>query len=321
MGKNLRNGELGASQGKTRSLSGMAMQRDDLMQRIRLGEDSTLEPSPGLRPPSPRGRRVVFDYSDRPLELKRVLLAGSRVTAPRRDEMADELAAMANGWGGTIVLGVDDKTRGVLGIPVDQLDVVELWAREICKDSVTPPLDASVQKLELPDAGGGLVPVICIRLVRSVFVHKSPGGYFRRVGSSKRELSPESLARLFQERSQSRVIRFDESPLPQTTPEDLDDGLTRRFLRDEFLEKGATENAARKLRLVADDDDGEARLTLAGVLLCTREPQNRLPYAYVQAVSYAGDRADVNYQTDARDIGGTLDEQATEGLHFVRGTC
>ena len=38
----------------------------------------------------------------------------------------------------------------------------------------------------------------------------------------------------------------------------------------------------------------------------------------MQAVSYAGERTDVEYQTDARDIGGPLDEQAAEALHFVR---
>ena len=74
----------------------------------------------------------------------------------------------------------------------------------------------------------------------------------------------------------------------------------------------------RKLRIVADDADGKARLTLAGALLCTREPQRWLPHAYVQAVSYAGRRTDADYQTDARDIGGPLDEQVAQALHFVR---
>lgn len=32
---------------------------------------------------------------------------------------------MANAAGGTLILGVDDKTREVLGIPLDQLDAVE----------------------------------------------------------------------------------------------------------------------------------------------------------------------------------------------------
>ena len=265
----------------------------DLLRRIRLGEDSALE-------------------------LKRVLLDGvGRVTGLRRDAFADELAGLANAKGGVVVLGVDDKTREVLGIPLEGLDTVEGWVHEICNDLVKPPLDADILRLELSDADGRLVPVIRIDIPRSLFVHRSPGGYFRRIGSSKREMAPEVLARLFQERSQSRMIRFDESAVPGTAPDDLDYALTRRFLRRDAAGSGVSEAAARKLRLVVDDDE-VARLTLAGVLLCTREPQRWLPHAYVQAVSYAGERVNIDYQTDARDIGGPLDEQVTEALHFVR---
>ncbi len=173
-----------------------------LARRIRLGEDSTLE-------------------------LKCVVLAGERVTSPSRNDFADELAAFANTRGGTVILGVDDKTREVQGIPLDSLDVVEGWAREICNDSAKPALDADIYKMELEGSDGRPVPVIRMEIPRSLFVHRSPGGYFRRLGSSKREMVPEVLARLFQERSQSRTIRFDESVVPNTTPEDLDYALTR----------------------------------------------------------------------------------------------
>ena len=178
-----------------------------------------------------------------------------------------------------------------------------------------PPLDAEIRKIELPSADGSLVALLHVEIVRSLFVHKSPGGYFRRLGSSNREMSPEVLARLFQERSQSRVIRFDESPVPGTSPENLDKELTRRFLRED----GAlTENVLGKLRIVANDEDGRARVTVAGVLLCTREPEEWLPHAQIQAVSYVGERQDINYQSDARDIGGPLDDQVFEALRFVR---
>ncbi len=265
----------------------------ELSRRIRLGEDSTLE-------------------------FKRVVLAGERVADPKRNDMADELAALANARGGAVILGVDDKSGEVLGIALRDLDVVERWAREICNDSVKPALNADIRKLELPARNGQLVPVVRLDIARSLFVHKSPGGYFRRIGSSKREMAPEVLARLFQERSQTRMIRFDESIVPGTATGDLDYALTRRFLREEPSREGVSETAARKLRLVIDDDDGVARITLAGVLMCTREPQRWLPHAYVQAVSYAGERTDVEYQTDARDFGGPLDEQVAEALHFVR---
>jgi predicted HTH transcriptional regulator len=262
---------------------------DDLARRIRLGEDSELE-------------------------LKRVLLAGARVTAPGRGDFADELAAFANGRGGTLVLGVDDKTREILGIPIEQIDTVEGWVREVCNDAVEPSINAVIRKLEMPDSTGTLVPVIRVDVPRSLFVHKGPGCYFRRLGSSKREMAPEVLARLFQERSQSRVIWFDESPVPGTSPADLDLPLARRFLRDDAEPVAAS---LRKLRIVADDD-GIARLTVTGVLLCTQEPQRWMPHAQIQAVSYGSDRRDVNYQNDARDLGGPLDTQVREALHFVR---
>ena len=266
---------------------------EDLARRIRLGEDSGLE-------------------------LKRIVLAGDRVTGPRRDDFADELAALANARGGTVVLGVDDATREVHGIPLGSLDVVERWLHEVCNDSLKPPLDADIYRLELNGADGRPAPVIRVDVPRSLFVHKSPGGYFRRLGSAKREMPVEILARLIQERSQSRMIRFDESPVPRTGPADLDYALTRRFLSDDAVETGVTHEAARKLGLLVDEDEDAARLTLAGVLMCTREPQRWLPHACIQAVSYAGERTDVDYQTDARDIGGPLDAQVAEALHFVR---
>ncbi len=141
-------------------------------------------------------------------------------------------------------------------------------------------------------------------------------------------MAPDVLARLFQERSQSRLIRFDESVVPATGPSDLHYSLTRRFLYGDVVDESptslcgdspdASEDTLRKLRIVMDDADGNARLTLAGVLLCTPEPQRWLPHAYIQAVSYAGERTDADYQTDARDIGGPLDQQVEEALHFVR---
>ncbi len=261
------------------------------------------------------------------MEFKHVEAVPGRVSTPSRDELADELAAFANGRGGRLLLGVDDKTRTIHGIPLNALDTVEGWVREVCNDSIKPPLDADILKLELEDANGRLLPVLRIDVERGLFVHKSPGGYFRRIGSSKREMPPDTLARLFQERSQSRVIRFDESIIPRTERADLDYALTQRFLRadvaDESLSPeingpGAENDTLHKLRIIATATDERLRLTLAGTLLCTREPQQWLPHAYIQAVSYAGERTDADYQTDARDIRGPLDQQVAEALHFVQ---
>ena len=267
--------------------SGEAMIGTNLAERIRLGEDSTLE-------------------------LKRVEVSGRRVRSPDRGGFADELASMANTRGGTVLLGVDDQSRDALGIALEDLDTVEGWVREICNDSVKPSLDADIRKLYMPDRTGRSVPIIRIDLGSSLFVHKSPGGYFRRVGSSKREMAPEVLARLFQERSFSRLIRFDETVVPKTERSDLSYALTKRFTLSD-----PTDDALRKLKIMAIDEDEVDRLTIGGVLLCTSEPQRWLAHAYIQAVSYAGERSDTEYQMDARDILGPLDKQVEEALYFI----
>ncbi len=178
----------------------------ELTNRIRLGEDSTLE-------------------------FKRVLTAGDKVKSPARDAVADELAAMANSWGGLLVFGVDDKSRDVVGVPRDRLGMVETWVREICNDAVDPPITALISAVELPGSDGSRVAVICVELERGLFVHRSPGGYYARIGSSKRRMSSEHRARLYQARSQSRMIRFDESPVPRATVASLDRTLAAQFLR------------------------------------------------------------------------------------------
>ena len=88
--------------------------QEELLGKIRLGEDSILE-------------------------LKAVSFRGNKITVPKRDDLADELTAFGNSFDGVLLLGVDDKTRDVEGIPLDKLDIVETLVREICSDSIDPP--------------------------------------------------------------------------------------------------------------------------------------------------------------------------------------
>jgi len=128
------------------------MTMDDWLKRIRLGEDSTLE-------------------------FKRVIMRSpSKVDAPHPDSLADELAAMANANGGTLMLGVDDN-KAVIGIAYAALDAVEKWLAELCQNKINPPLDIMTQHIELPDSTGQLQPVIIVQVLRSLMVHKSPNGY------------------------------------------------------------------------------------------------------------------------------------------------
>lgn len=263
---------------------------DDWLQRIRLGEDSTLE-------------------------LKRVVLRGAgKVSDPHPDSMSDELAAMANAAGGSLVLGIDDKTRDVLGIPVPQLDAVEQWLGAICRDRIVPPLDVLTRHIELPDSTGAMQPVIAVTVPRSLWVHKSAGGYFKRVGHAKREMAPDMLATLFQQRSQVRLIRFEEQPVPETSIADIDPLLARLFIRDG---EGEPEAQLKRLHLLVRDGD-KLCLSVAGALLATVKPVRWLPAAYIQAVAYRGLNNDPTEQLDAKDFDGPIGQQIWDAYGFVQ---
>ena len=141
---------------------------------------------------------------DSSLELKTVRFkANGQVDSLKRNQIADELAAIANSHGGVLIFGVDGKTRDIVGIPEENLDSLERFVYEGCAQSINPPLHFLTFRLRLPDTSGNRRVVMKVDIPRSLFVHKSPGGYMHRQGSSKREMSPEYLARMFQQRSQA----------------------------------------------------------------------------------------------------------------------
>ena len=261
---------------------------EELLRGIRLGEDTALE-------------------------LKGVSFRGARVSGPDRGALADELSAIANTRDGVLVLGVEDQTREIVGIPIGRLDAVERFVFEICNESVEPPIHYRSFRMELPDGAGVLRPVLKVEVPRSLFVHRSPGGYFHRQGSSKRRMSTEFLLRLGQQRSQARLYRFEEQAVPGSEVTDLEVERRRRYARP--VDDLAT---LKKMKLATDDETGRTRATVAGILTCSPNPEQWLPGAMVHAVSYRGIHQDSNYQLDAQVIAGPVDEQIAAAISFVR---
>lgn len=262
---------------------------DELVKQISLGEDSSLE-------------------------LKDLRYKGNQVAEPHRNSLADELAAMANTASGVFVLGVDDKSKTVVGIPQDKLDIAESWVRGICNDLINPPLFCRIRKIPIRADNFERI-IIRIDVPKSLYVHQSPGGYFHRIGSSKRQMAPDVLARLFQQRSQARLIRFDEQAVSTAPAACLDKALWEKFktplspLDDlEFL---------LKLKLLTQDEDGTVCPSVSGILMACPQPHEFLSSAFIQAVAYRGTERNAAHQLDAKDIIGPLDRQVVEACHFV----
>ncbi len=263
---------------------------DELLKQIRLGEDSSLE-------------------------LKDLRYKGTQVNEPHRNRMADELAAMANTANGVFVLGVDDKSRTVLGIPEDKLDIVETWVSGICNNLITPQFFCRIRKIPVVTDDGAERVIIRVDVPKSLYVHHSPGGYFHRVGSSKRQMTPDVLARLFQQRSQARIIRFDEQSVTTAPRECINKALWEKFKT--ALSPNDDEEFLLKLKLLTQDEDGKICPSVSGLLMACEQPNDFLTNAFIQAVVYRGTERNAAYQLDARDITGALDVQIVEAYKFV----
>ena len=255
----------------------------EIRQRLRLGEDSGWE-------------------------FKRIEFSGDRPTSPRREDLADEMAAFANANGGVLLCGVSDDGR-IHGMSPEQIAALDRLLVEVGTDAVEPPLRINVYHRELDGKAFVLVDV-----PRGDSVHERAGRAFIRVGATKRRLGGDERPRLAQRRAQSRYLWFDQQVVPQTGFHTLDERLWEPLLSA----AGATDprRALMNLRLLASDEAGVDRATVAGVLLCTNSPHEWLPQASIAATLYRGkDRA--SGQLDAQEIEGPLPAQVADAVKFV----
>ena len=242
-------------------------------------------------------------------EFKQVEFAGDRPKRPIRSDWADEIAAFANAAGGVVLAGVaDDGT--VIGMSRAQIANLDSLLVDVSTDTIKPPVRIRTYHKELPD--GKLV--LLAEVPQSDSVHGSPGGDYIRVGASKQLMVGDERLRLMQRRSQARFLWFDKQPVRETGFKTLAEALWKPLLSAE----GAAdpEAALGKLALLEDDEAGVLRATVAGVLLCTQNPEEWFPNACITATRYrGGDRT--SDQIDVREITGPLNEQITDAVAFA----
>ena len=262
----------------------MTYSDEEILRRLRLGEDSAWE-------------------------FKQLEFSGDRPVSPRRDDRANEIAAFANASGGVLLCGVSDNGE-VQDISRERIVRLDTHLVEICTDTIKPPVRINTHHTEV--AGGKLL--LLVEVPAGDSVHEAPGGSYIRVGASKRRMTSDERLRLAQRRGQARFRWFDEQPVPGPGFGTLEEALWKPLLSAE----GAAdpEAALMKLALLAPDEAGVTRATVAGILFCTRNPERWLPNACITATRYRGkDRA--SGQVDAQEITGPLNRQIADAVAFA----
>lgn len=253
-------------------------------------------------------RRQLDLGEDSRWEFKQVEFAGNRPASPNRDELAAEMIAFANSNGGRLLLGVTDDGR-ILGMSREQMAALDHLVVELSTDTIKPALRVDVHHRELDEK-----TFVLVDIPRGDSLHERDGRSWIRVGASKRRLTGDEPMRLAQRRAQGRRLWFDEQPVAGTGFETLEPPLWKPLLSAEAA--ADPEVALAKLALLAPDEAGVQRATVAGLLVSTPRPEHWLPGAVITATRYRGtDRT--TGQIDSQEITGPLQRQIAETITFI----
>ena len=225
------------------------------------------------------------------------------------DALAAEFAAMLNSEGGLLIVGVSD-SGGICG--VTDIRQLNQWISNACAQKVEPPVSVITENLIIDDK---LVVVISIPLGTDKPYAVNKTAFWVKVGADKRRATREELRRLMQA---SGTLYSDEKPLPHTGLDEFDLLRFRDFYKQQYDQEidqlnTSTERILSNLKLLKS-----LHLTLAGLLLFGKEPQQVRPQLMVKAVAFIGNRLEGTEYLDSEDIGSTLAEQFKGTMGFLK---
>lgn len=196
------------------------------------------------------------------------------------DGVLKTLVAFANTAGGTLLVGVEDRSRNVRGVS-DALDVEERIAN-VVSDSIAPRLLPEIEILPWRRT-----QVIAIQIhpsaARPHYLKRegAESGTYVRVGSTNRRADTEMLQEL---RRTARGETYDEQPMMDLDSEALDfRAASESFKPTRTLRRRDLET----LRLLTTHQ-GHTVPTVGGMLLFGRERERHFPDAWIQAGRFSG---------------------------------
>jgi ATP-dependent DNA helicase RecG len=231
---------------------------------------------------------------------------------PSSSDLAKLITAFYNTRGGTIVFGVEDDTRRLVGVASSQgveTGIINI-IRDRCSLDVMPSIEfVSYQGMEF-------VVVTCPQGTSKPYLVSGETRPYVRVGSNNREAQDEEVRRLYIEGSDGG---FESLPCRGVTMTNLSEALIAAYVR--WREK----TSGKALRLSQEEvlrslgclvEQGEAWVpTNAGVMLFAEDPQRFVGQAEVSCVRFKG--TDVVSYVDRRDLRGPLNRLVDDAEELI----
>jgi ATP-dependent DNA helicase RecG len=257
--------------------------------------------------------RLVRGGEDTYLELK--------VKLSNTEKIAQEIVALANTGGGVIVFGVNDQLR-VEGI--DHPQEVQDELVRICREEVFPSLIPFIDRLAFDN--GRRIVALEVNGKRRPYRTRD-GRFFIRVGSEKRETSPDELSKLLDD---ARPLSYETMPVLQATIDDVDEAHLWSFMRsfqggvfDEATARNyPTAEILERYLLLAVNRSDEIVPTVAALLLFGKDGgvDRLLPASSLIATRFGGDNRQAPI-VERVELGGNLATLYEGAMRFILRYC
>ena len=218
---------------------------------------------------------------------------------------AIEMVAFSNPKGGTILVGVNDKTGAVNGLSYDEIRETSNILASAASDNVEPPVLIQTETVQM---GEGVVLAVRIPEGKRKPYRDNKGIIWVKNGSDKRKVFDNS--ELIDMLVDNGTLSSDELPVEDATMADLDFQTIRQYLLKRFENSFQVQNLSQKdLDGLSIDDlvnkivpgltletlmknfsliRQDGKLTVAAILLFGKYPQRWIQTATVKCINFIG---------------------------------
>ncbi len=228
--------------------------------------------------------------------------------------ISQEISAFANFKGGTLIIGVEDKTGELNGLSFTEIEKNNNTLANAASDNVKPSLFIQTEQITIKD--DTLIVVKIPEGINKPYKDKK-GAIWLKNGSDKRRVtSNEELARLLQS---SKNIYADEQTIPDTSLADLDVNKFDKYLKNRY-NKNIDDFEIDIKQLASNTNLIKAnKLTLTALLLFGKQPQKHRPLFTIQCVAFTGNSINsTQFKDKEQQIDGDLKTIFEKSMSFIK---
>ncbi|MFA6037854.1 MAG: ATP-binding protein [Legionellales bacterium] len=228
---------------------------------------------------------------------------------PNLSHLNKTCVAFANGIGGKIIIGIEDKTHEIIGISDEIRNRVYDELPNSIYDATSPPLLVEIYEKSFGDLSVIIIDVPA-SIKKPVFI-KSEGsinGVYLRAGSNTRKANSEYIEELMRE---NKRIHYDEESIAAQVSILSHEMLHRLYKK---IDKRILQ--AEKIVNATTSDSKQILPTVAGTLAFCEKPDDYIPEAMIICTRFLGKDGRDIIQTE--EIRGTIETQIEISFQLIR---